>query len=119
MPTRPYQPSRLRIISNMNPSQAVVVATAQTQWKLDSNIQRWLDRYYLQCWRGATLQSEIMNSRDCSIIHQDVRYEVIWHDCTPTDCYDSDAVMLSFRQFHHIIGYPNVVLVTPRKNVQS
>lgn len=107
----PIRDNRIRAISRMKPSMRAIIQQIETVWSLDSNTQKYLDRYYLQCWTGESLESAIHSSNDCSIMHQGVKYHVVWCECTPTAAYDSTAVLLSFRQLNHIFQYPNIVLV--------
>lgn len=85
-------------------------------WNVDSATRSKLLKYYIQCWRGTTLLQEMERSCNGTIIHQGVLYSVIWHKCSPVIAYESDELLLSFRQVPHEFAIANVVLVTVKNN---
>lgn len=109
--------NRIRAIAGVKPSYKEAIQQLRTVWSLPQDfIEQYLHKYYVRKWDGEALVAAVSETQNGVIIHQNVVYNIQWHGCTPTMAYESDEVMLSFRQVRHEFYHVNYVLISIARN---
>jgi hypothetical protein len=80
-----------------------------TKWSLSPDEESACEKYYILHWRGNHFW-QVMTSGQ--IIHQNVRYLVVYKDCTPTQIKEDSKLFMSFRKPDRTFNLPAYVLVS-------
>lgn len=79
-------------------------------WVVPTFLQHLLKNHFLLNWSGEYFKKVL---DDGQIFKDETRFNVIYHNCTPEQCFKAKSVWLSFRKAVDDFDLPAYVLVQP------
>lgn len=79
-------------------------------WALPQHFCKNLQSHFLLSWSGEYFKKVL---DDGQIFKDETRFNVIYHNCTPEQCFKAKSVWLSFRKALDDFDLPAYVLVQP------